>query len=55
MKKHNTVHEKAEAYGIDVSLILANLRLTPTERLRRHAQSLATMKKLRGAMGKKYG
>jgi hypothetical protein len=27
--------ERAIAYGIDVSLLRANLRLTPTERLRR--------------------
>jgi hypothetical protein len=51
----NTTHEKAEAYGIDVSLIRANLRLTPTQRLRRHNQSLATLKKLRAAMEKKHG
>jgi hypothetical protein len=55
MDKQSAVHEKAEAYGIDVSLIRANLRLTPTQRLRRHDQSLATVKKLRAAMEKKHG
>ena len=55
MDKQGTVHEKAEAYGIDVSLIRANLRLTPTQRLRRHDQMLATQRKLRMAMEKKRG
>lgn len=49
------VHEEAEAYGIDISLIRANLRLTPTQRLRRHDKTLNTMKKLRAAMDKKRG
>lgn len=55
MGKQSAVHEKAENYGIDISLIRANLRLTPTERLRRHNQSLATVQKLRKAMEKKRG
>ncbi|MCK4564584.1 MAG: hypothetical protein KAU94_07910 [Verrucomicrobia bacterium] len=55
MDKQGAVHEKAEAYGIDVSLIRANLRLTPTQRLRQHGRSLATLKKLRAAMEKKHG
>ena len=55
MTKPNAVHEKAATYGIDTSLILANLRLTPTQRLRRHDQTLATMHKLRAAMEKKRG
>lgn len=49
------VYEKAEAYGIDVSLIRANLRLTPAQRLRRHDQTLTTLKKLRAAMERKHG
>ncbi len=53
MDKQGAVHEKAEAYGIDVSLIRANLRLTPTQRLRRHDQTLTTIEKLRKAMDKK--
>ncbi|RKX33697.1 MAG: hypothetical protein DRP64_20720 [Verrucomicrobia bacterium] len=52
MDKQGAVHEKAEAYGIDISLIRANLRLTPTQRLRRHDQILATQRKLRMAMEK---
>ncbi len=55
MNKPDAVHEKAEAYGIDISLIRANLRLTPTQRLRRHDQMLATQRKLRTAMEKKRG
>ncbi|MCK5675821.1 MAG: hypothetical protein KAH99_02270 [Verrucomicrobia bacterium] len=55
MEEQNAVHEEAEAYGIDISLIRANLRLTPTQRLRRHDQILATQRKLRMAMEKKRG
>ena len=55
MDKRSAVHEKAKAYGIDISLILSNLRLTPTQRLRRHDQTLSTMNKLRTAMEKKRG
>ena len=55
MDKHSAVHEEAETYGIDISLIRANLRLTPTQRLRRHGRALSTMKKLRAAMEKKRG
>ena len=55
MEKRSAIHEEAETYGIDISLIRANLRLTPTQRLRRHGQSLSSMKKLRAAMEKKRG
>ena len=55
MDKQKAVHEKAEEYGIDVSLIRANLRLTPAERLRRHDRTLTTMRKLRKAMEQKRG
>ena len=55
MDKSSAVHEKAGAYGIDISLIRANLRLTPIQRLRRHDQALATTKKLQAAMEKKRG
>lgn len=53
MNKPNTVHEKTEDYGIDVSLIRSNLRLTPSQRLRRHDRALNTINKLRAAMDKK--
>ena len=33
--------EAAEAYGFDMSLIEANLRRTPAERIRLHARTLA--------------
>jgi hypothetical protein len=33
--------EAAEAYGFDMSLIEANLRRTPAERIRAHARALA--------------
>ncbi len=55
MEKPEAIHEEAVAYGIDISLIRSNLRLTPTERLRRHDKALNTMKKLRDAMEKKRG
>lgn len=55
MNKPSAVHENAEDYGIDVSLIRANLRLTPEQRLRRHDRTLNTMKKLRAAMENKRG
>ena len=55
MDKQVSVHEKAEAYGIDISLIRANLRLTPVQRLRRHDQALTTIEKLRKAMDRKRG
>ncbi len=55
MDKPNAVHEKAEAYGIDISLIRANLRLTLEERLRRHDQTLTRIQKLQKAMEKKRG
>lgn len=55
MENDSAVHEEAEAYGIDLSLIRANLRLTPIERLRRHDKTLNTMKKLRAAMEKNRG
>ena len=55
MTKSSSVHEKAEAYGIGISSIRANLRLTPTQRLHRHDQPLVTMQKLRTAMEQKRG
>lgn len=55
METQSTIHEKAAAYGIDVSLIRANLRLTPEQRLRRHDRTLNTMQKLRTAMERKRG
>lgn len=55
MEKQTAVHEEAEAYGIDISLIRANLQFTPSQRLRRHDKALNTMKKLCAAMEKKRG
>ena len=45
---------RAERYGIDVSLLKANLRLTIAERLRHHDVALRTMLSLREAVRKKY-
>ena len=49
------VHEEAEAYGIDISLLRANLRLTPEQRLRRHDRTLTMIEKLRKAKDKERG
>lgn len=40
----------AEAYGFDMSLIEANLRRTPAERIRAHARALALAIALRQQM-----
>ena len=40
----------AEAYGFDMSLIEANLRRTPAERMRMHARTLALALALRQQM-----
>ena len=40
----------AEAYGFDMSLIEANLRRTPAERIRLHARTLALALALRQQM-----
>lgn len=44
-----TAVERAEAYGIDLSLLEDNLRLTPGERLRRNDAALALIFALRSA------
>ncbi|HSF07371.1 MAG TPA: hypothetical protein VLG10_16445 [Methylomirabilota bacterium] len=42
--------KEAEAYGFDMSLIEANLRRTPAERIRAHARALALAIALRQQM-----
>ena len=42
--------EEAEAAGIDMSLLEANLRKTPAERIRAHDRALATAMALREAV-----
>lgn len=42
--------EAAEAYGFDMSLIEANLRRTPADRIRAHARALALAIALRQQM-----
>ena len=44
----DAIREAAE-YGIDISMLLANLALTPAERLRRHQIALNTAEMLRKA------
>lgn len=53
MFKCSSAWEKAKKYGIDMSLIEANLRLTPTERAKALQRSIAFLKALRDA-GIKY-
>ena len=40
---------EAEEYGIDISLLRANLLLTPAERMRRHQIALDRMRRLQKA------
>jgi hypothetical protein len=44
-----TACERTEAYGIDLSLLDDNLRLTPYERLRRNDEALRFAEELRNA------
>ena len=48
-----TAWQRAEAYGIDVSLLEANLRRPVAERLRRHDAALRSMLALREAVQRK--
>lgn len=45
-----TAAQRAEAYGIDLSLIEANLRMTPAERLRQNDLLLNEVESLREAL-----
>lgn len=44
---------EAESYGCDMSLIEANLRKTPAERIRAHSRALATAFALREGMARR--
>ena len=48
-----TARERAEAYGIDLSLLEANLALTPEERLRQNDRILNEALALQAALEKK--
>ena len=48
--KHMTAVQRAEAYGIDVSLIDENLRLTPTEKIRQNDIALNQATALQAAL-----
>jgi hypothetical protein len=45
-----TACERAEAYGIDLSLLDENLRLTPAERLQRNDEALSLVDALQAAV-----
>ncbi|MEM6288460.1 MAG: hypothetical protein AAF845_15080 [Bacteroidota bacterium] len=40
---------RAEAWGVDLSLLRERLRMTPAERLTRHAEALARVQAVRRA------
>jgi hypothetical protein len=42
--------ERAIAFGVDITLLIENLRYTPTERLRRGEQALASVVSFREAI-----
>ena len=42
----------ARDYGIDLSLVLENLKLTPSERIRRNEQAVNDLRKFQAAMKK---
>ncbi len=46
---------RAEAFGIDLTLLYETLKLTPTERLRRHDRAAEMAEAFRRAGEKKYG
>jgi sulfite reductase beta subunit-like hemoprotein len=48
--KHLTAVQRAEAYGIDISLIDANLRLTPTQKIRQIDIALNQVEDLQSAL-----
>ena len=47
--QHTEELKAAIDYGIDISMLLENLKRTPAERIRRHQIALNTVKKLRKA------
>lgn len=55
MEDPDEVLRRAEEYGIDLSLLRENLRLTPTERLRRHEEALELLNAFRRAGEKVNG
>ena len=52
-ESRNCAAAEAEAYGIDLSLLEENLRLSPEERIRAHCRALQTALELRAAMERK--
>jgi len=41
---------QAEDFGVDISMLIDNIKRTPTERIRRHQIALNTVEKLRKAI-----
>lgn len=46
--------EQAREYGIDMSILIANLKKTPAERLQQHHRALETVLLLRDGMKKHH-
>lgn len=46
---------RAEAFGVDLTSLSESLKLSPTERLRRHEEAIEFVDALRRAGKKKYG
>ncbi len=44
---------KAKAYGIDTTLLISQLRLTPDERARKLQRAAMAQKKIRGAASRR--
>jgi hypothetical protein len=54
-KPANTAWEQAEEYGFDMSLLECNIRLSVTERLKRHDAALRAAKSLQKAVKQQHG
>ena len=50
LAKHTTAVQRAEAYGIDISLIDGNPRLTPTQKIRQNDIALNQAEDLQTAL-----
>ncbi len=53
VREKRAAWEEARAYGVDMSLIEANLRKTPQERIRAHSRALNEALALERALAKK--
>jgi CMP-N-acetylneuraminic acid synthetase len=54
-KDTEEIIEEAKKYGIDITILLENLKLTPTERIRKYQNILEFVEALKKANKKKHG